>query len=471
MCAAKILFELTGSIAAWKACAVISRLVQDGHEVQTIATAAALQFIGPATLEGLTGRRVRSDMWDRGTAMDHINLVKWADVVVVCPATANTINKLAAGLADDLVGALFLAHDWKKPFLLAPAMNPAMWAHPATRAGVEKLRGWGVKILPVARGRLACGDEGEGRMIEPEEILAAIRESLAPSAVGRVTPRGASVDVAGSVTRPTAKPHRRVLVTAGGTEEPIDGVRTLTNFSTGRTGALLAEHLRAWGCDVTLLRAHRATPPPAGVRGETFVTFADLRGALERLLGGEHFDAVVHAAAVSDYAVAGLRVNGQPLPPGAGKLGTEQKIAIELAPNPKLVDHLRAWSRNPELRVIAFKLTREADAAAARAAVEKLFAHSRADAVVHNDLAAVDAATGRFPATLWRADGTSTALESREALAHAIATLIADNERGGAGAPPSTLTRERRSQEGPAPAGPCAPDEARDPRAEHSPNH
>lgn len=411
MSAAKILFELTGSIAAWKACAVISRLVQEGHEVQTIATSAALQFIGPATLEGLTGRPVRSDMWDRGTAMDHINLVKWADIVVLCPATANTINKLAAGFADDLVGALFLAHDWKKPFLLAPAMNPAMWAHPATRAGADTLRGWGVKVLPVARGRLACGDDGEGRMVEPEEILSAIRAAL-PG-------QGKPAEVSAAL-RP------RVLITAGGTEEPVDGVRTLTNFSTGRTGVLLAEHLRACGCDVTLLRAHRAAPAPTGVRAETYATFADLRDTLERLLGREHFDAVVHAAAVSDYSVAGLRVNGQPLVAGSGKIGTEQDVAIQLAPNPKLVDHLRAWSRNPGLRVVAFKLTRDADRAAAQAAVEKLFAHSRADAVVHNDLAAIDPTTGRFPATLWRADGTSTALESREALAHAIATFVSE---------------------------------------------
>jgi len=438
MCAAKILFELSGSIAAWKACAVISRLVQDGHEVQTIATSAALRFIGPATLEGLTGRPVRSDMWDHGTAMDHINLVKWADVVVLCPATANTINRLAAGLAEDLVGALFLAHDWTKPFLLAPAMNPAMWAHPATRAAVKTLQDWGVRLLPVARGRLACGDEGEGRMIEPDEILTAIRAALpgagAPTMTGGVRPR--------------------VLVTAGGTEEPVDGVRTLTNFSTGRTGVVLAEQLRASGCDVTLLRSHRAAPAGAGVRTETFVTFADLREALERLLAGESYDAVVHAAAVSDYSVAGLRVNGRVHAAGTGKVGTEQDVAIQLAPNPKLVDHLRAWSRNPALRVVAFKLTRGADAATARAAVEKLFAHSQADAVVHNDLDAIDAETGRFPATLWRGDGSSTSLESREALAHAVATFVFETGLGGAGAPPSTLARERGSVEGPAPAGP-----------------
>lgn len=247
-------------------------------------------------------------------------------------------------------------------------------------------------------------------MIEPEEILAAIRAAL-PGAPAPSSP---------------VAPRRRVLVTAGGTEEPVDGVRTLTNFSTGRTGALLAEHLRASGCEVTLLRSPRAAPAPTGVRSESFVTFADLRAALERLLGGESFDAIVHAAAVSDYSVAGVRVNGQPLAPGAGKIGTEQDVAIQLVPNPKLVDHLRAWSCNPTLRVVAFKLTRGADAAGAQAAVEKLFAHSRADAVVHNDLDAVDPQSGRFPATLWRAGGPGESLESREALAHAIAKLVSE---------------------------------------------
>lgn len=405
MCAANILVKLSGSIAAWKACAVISRLVQDGHQVQTVATSAALRFIGPATLEGLTGRPVRSDLWEQGAAMEHINLVKWADLVLLCPATANTINRLAAGLADDLVGALFLAHDRTKPYLLAPAMNPAMWSHPATKAGLDILRAWGVRILPVGRGRLACGDEGEGRMIEPEEIVAAVRSALQPAAAGAV---------------------RRILVTSGGTEEPIDGVRTLSNFSTGRTGALIADHLRAAGHEVTLLRARRAAPAGPGVRSETFTSFAELRDMLQRLLGSEAFDAVVHAAAVGDYGVDGVVADGRPVLHGEGKIGTHREVTIRLTPNPKLVDGLRGWSRNPGLRVVAFKLTRGADAAEARAAVEKLFAHARADAVVHNDLAAQDAATGRFPATFWRPDGASEPLDSRAALAAAVGRFVSE---------------------------------------------
>jgi phosphopantothenoylcysteine decarboxylase/phosphopantothenate--cysteine ligase len=227
MCAARILFKLSGSISAWKACAVISKLVQDGHEVQTVATEAALRFVGAATLEGLTGRAVASDLWEAGAAMEHINLVKWADVVVLCPATANTINKLAAGSGEDLVGALFLAHDWHKPYLLAPAMNPAMWSHPATIESVDRLKSWGVRVLPVGSGRLACGDEGEGRLLEPEILLAHIR-----AAIGQQHPPANIL---------------RVLITSGGTEEAVDGVRTLGNFSTGRTGAMIAEGFSAAG--------------------------------------------------------------------------------------------------------------------------------------------------------------------------------------------------------------------------------
>ena len=408
MCAARILFKLSGSIAAWKACAVISRLVREGHEVRALATESALRFIGPATLEGLTGQPVRSDMWEPGTAMEHINLVKWADMVVLCPATANTINHLAAGLADDLLGALFLARDPRKPYLVAPAMNPAMWVHPATQAGVETLRRWGVTILPVASGRMACGDEGEGRLIEPEAILAAINAALGSGAAA-----------------PQAGGRRvRVLVTAGGTEEPVDGVRTLSNFSTGRTGVLLAEQLRAHGCEVTLLRAERAVAPGPGIQCEIFRSFADLSRALQRKLGSEDYDAVVQAAAVSDFSVAALQVDGREISPGRGKVGAARDFSIRLAPNPKLIDVLRTWSRNPRVRVVGFKLTRGADAAAARSAVEALFAHSKADAVIHNDLESIDRQSGRFPGTLWRADGSSEALASREEVAHAVARFI-----------------------------------------------
>ena len=153
----RLLFFLTGSISCYKACFAISRLVQAGIEVRTVATPAALQFVGKATLEGLTGQPVASDMWEPGRAMEHINLARWADLALVAPATANTLNRLANGLADDLVGSLFLAWELqKKPWWVAPAMNVAMFEHPLTQASLGKLSSLGVRVLPTGSGPLAA---------------------------------------------------------------------------------------------------------------------------------------------------------------------------------------------------------------------------------------------------------------------------------------------------------------------------
>jgi phosphopantothenoylcysteine decarboxylase/phosphopantothenate--cysteine ligase len=380
MSGSNLLFIFTGSIACYKACDALSRLVQRGHRVRTVATDAALKFVGPATLEGLTRAPVATDMFAPRTALDHIELTRWADAVVVCPATAHTINRFAAGLADDLPGALFLAHDRRKPWLVAPAMNPAMWAHPATGAAVEKLRGWGVRFLPVGTGRTACGEEGEGRLAEPDVIVAGVEAALA---------------------RPARR--LRVLVTSGGTAEPIDGVRVLTNTSTGRTGAALAEHFARCGHAVVLLRARTAAPTVSAGREEVFDSFADLDAALTRLLGAERFDAIIHAAAVSDFGVEPVVVAGGVQSAGAAKLDSRSSPLLRLRPHPKLVDGLRARSSAP-LRVVAFKLTRGADAAAAQAAVAALFAHSGADFVVHNDLAA-RADGEKFPAEVYKPGG------------------------------------------------------------------
>src|SRR5208283_303291 len=179
MSASNIVFVLTGSIAGYKACDAISRLVKQGHRVRAVATESALRFVGAATLEGLTGERVLTNIFEPGAALEHIQLTRWADAVVVCPASANTLNRFAAGLADDLTGALFLAHDRSKPFLVAPAMNPAMWSHPATRETVAKLGRWGVHFIPVGEGRTACGELGEGRMAEPPAVVAAVEAALA----------------------------------------------------------------------------------------------------------------------------------------------------------------------------------------------------------------------------------------------------------------------------------------------------
>lgn len=175
----KILFQLTGSIACYKACSVISKLVQNGFEVQTVCTSNALKFIGKSTLEGLTHRPVYVDMFEEKFALEHIELTKWLDLAIICPASANIINKLASGIADDYVSTIFLAFDFSKPYLIAPAMNKNMLEHPATQKSIKTLESWGVKVLKTGSGFLACGDKGEGRLLEPEiiykEILKAIK--------------------------------------------------------------------------------------------------------------------------------------------------------------------------------------------------------------------------------------------------------------------------------------------------------
>lgn len=172
----KILFQLTGSIACFKACSLISSLIKDGHDVQTVATKSALEFVGLATLEGLTGKACLTDMYAPGRPMDHIDLAREADLILLCPATANTLNKLANGIADDLVGALFLANNFKKPYWIAPAMNTEMYQHPATQRSIAMLKEWGARVFDTNEGRLACGEEGLGKMKEPEEILSEIRQ-------------------------------------------------------------------------------------------------------------------------------------------------------------------------------------------------------------------------------------------------------------------------------------------------------
>ena len=398
---ANILFILSGSIACYKACDAISQLVQRGHAVRAVATEAALKFVGTATLEGLTRAKVATDIFAPGEALDHITLARWADLTIVCPATANTLNRMAAGLGDDLAGALLLAHDRAKPLLVAPAMNPAMWTHPATVAAVERLGGWGVRFVQPGAGRTACGEVGEGRLAEPDEIVAAIEN-------------------AGS------KPVRRlrVLVTSGGTTEPIDGVRVLSNVSTGATGALIADQFAAAGHEVRLLRAQQAERPREAIAQETFSSFAELDAALARCLAAEHFDVVVHAAAVSDFSVASIEADGVSVSPGTGKIPSSSAPIIRLQRNPKLLDRVRSRSRNGAVTVVAFKLTRDADAATAAQAVETILGSGAADYVVHNDLGHRQP-DGSFPAAIWQAGhGVVRRCPDRLTLARTLVHLV-----------------------------------------------
>jgi phosphopantothenoylcysteine decarboxylase / phosphopantothenate---cysteine ligase len=404
----KILFKLSGSIACFKAAALISKLVQAGFEVQTVATSSALKFVGEATLEGLTGKKVLSDTFERGDLMGHINWAKWADLVIVCPATANTINKLANGIGDDLVTTLFLAHDFKKPYLVAPAMNTRMIEHPATQDSLAKLRSFGVEILEPSAGTLACGDVGNGRLIEPEDALAQIQKSLAV----------ASLDQKFAADESKA-PQKRILITSGGTREPIDGVRSIANISTGETGAVIADHLADVGHDVTLLHASGSRLPKNAVNLKPYVTFADLDAALKGELAS-HYDAVIHLAAVSDYSIDSIELDGK-----KQKASTELKVSsqaamkLNLKRNPKLIDSLREYSLNKDIKIVAFKLTTNANAEAIQEKVEALLKASTSNLLVHNDSAAISKAMHKatiYGSTAIPLTQTKTKLELAENL-------------------------------------------------------
>jgi phosphopantothenoylcysteine decarboxylase / phosphopantothenate---cysteine ligase len=381
----EVLFQLSGSIAAYKACHVVSRLVQAGCTVQTVATPAALQFVGPATLEGLTGRPVATDTFEPGSLMDHIHLIRRADLVVLCPATANSINRLAAGIADDLIGTMFLAHDFRVPYVVVPAMNAAMYDHPATRLAIDRLRGWGLAFIDPSAGSLACGEIGPGRLAEPEDILADLLDRLRIS-----TPAPA-----------TAPARGQVLITSGGTKVPIDGVRSITNTSTGATGAALATHFAGSGFDVTLLHAGDAIVPELAAGSMTlrpFTTFDDLADALDEVLTGGSFDAIIHLAAVSDYDLDHLAVDGRPVTLDAsGKIGTGDVMEIHLKRNPKLLAQLKDLAGGNPV-VVGFKLTSGATSEQRNEAVRAVA--NGTDLVVHNDVTELDG--GRRRATVYR---------------------------------------------------------------------
>lgn len=426
MTSARILFQLTGSIAAFKACQAISRLVQDGFEVQTVASAAALRFVGPATLEGLTARPVATEVFADGAHMDHINLIRWADVAVLCPASANTINKLASGLGDDLISTLFLAHRFDKPYLVVPAMNTAMFQHPATQRSLRQLREWGLEVLGTGAGALACGEVGEGRLLEPDAIVAAIRAAVAVPAAPRVAPPPDPSSGSGDG-------RLDVVVTSGGTIVPIDGVRSIGNTSSGATGATIATVLAAHGHRVTLIHAAGAELPSPAAEGPSpdaegnvslvpYTTVSDLAAALEHELGRGTADAVIHLAAVSDYVVEALEVDGERRAPDAAtKLPSGHDVTVHLKPTPKLLHRLREQAGAP-IVVVGFKLTNGADEPARREAVATIVPF--ADLVVHNDLSEID--RDRHPATLYRGSEVVARVSSKRELAEALERAIVE---------------------------------------------
>ena len=290
---ARVLVGITGGIAAYKACDLVRRLVKGGHEVVPLVTPGADRFVRADTFFALARRSPAEDLYAHLTR---------ADLLVVAPLTANTLAKLAHGLADNLVAEAALAH--RGPVLLAPAMNPRMWANAATQANLETVRSRGAEIVGPDEGETAEGECGLGRMAEPEEIYRRCRELL-----------GETDSLAG----------RRVLVSAGGTREPLDAVRFLGNRSSGRMGVALAEEARKRGAEVTLLAANLGVPAPPGVE---VVEAPTAQAMLEHALAHSDADLVLMAAAVADYRPADVTDEKRPKDDDAWEVTLEPTIDV-----------------------------------------------------------------------------------------------------------------------------------------------
>ena len=281
----RIVLGVSGGIAAYKACDLVSRLKKRGAQVRVVLTKHACEFVPPLTFETLSGNPAYTDAFDRKFEIEHVALAKWADAMVVAPATANALAKMAAGIADDLLTTTLLAVT--APVVAAPAMNAAMWRHPATRANAALLRSRGVRFVGPASGHLACGDDDVGRMSEPEAIVEALEALFAEG--GRV---GAARDLSG----------RRILVTAGPTVERIDPVRFITNRSTGKMGYAIAAAAARRGAEVVLVSGPVSLPCPDGVERVSVESSRELCDAVLGRAGD--CDAVIQAAAPADFTPA-----------------------------------------------------------------------------------------------------------------------------------------------------------------------
>ena len=277
----RVVLGVSGGIAAYKACELLRRLTESGHDVTVVPTAAALEFVGAPTWAALSGKPVASDVWHDVHQVPHVRIGQAADLVLVAPATADVLAKAAHGLADDLLSNTLLTA--RCPVVFAPAMHTEMWEHPATQENVATLRRRGALVIEPAEGRLTGADTGKGRFPEPAEIFEVGRDVLARARSANL------LDLAG----------RHVLVSAGGTREYLDPVRFLGNRSSGRQGYALARAAAARGAEVTLAAANVSLPDPAGVKVVHVETTAKLRDAV--LAGTSTADAVVMAAAPADY--------------------------------------------------------------------------------------------------------------------------------------------------------------------------
>ncbi|MCS5713015.1 bifunctional phosphopantothenoylcysteine decarboxylase/phosphopantothenate--cysteine ligase CoaBC [Herbiconiux sp. CPCC 205716] len=333
-----IVVGITGGIAAYKAVNVIRGLVLAGHDVHVVATEHALKFVGRPTLEAISRNLVSTDLYDGVAQVRHVAIGQAADLVVIAPATANTIAKLAAGLADDLLGNTVLAS--RAPLVIAPAMHTEMWQNPATVANVATLRSRGVHLVGPASGQLTGSDSGVGRMAEPDEIVARALEVAAGAATFAVPGGSRAGDGSASIRDLEG---RRVLVTAGGTREPLDPVRYIGNRSSGKQGVAIATAARDRGAHVTLIAAHVEVELPEGVDVVRVETAAELLAATTT--AAPENDLTVMAAAVSDYRPVSVSESK------IKKTATGERLTLDLVQNPDILATISAGPRDGRLVV------------------------------------------------------------------------------------------------------------------------
>jgi phosphopantothenoylcysteine decarboxylase/phosphopantothenate--cysteine ligase len=344
----KIILGVTGGIAAYKAAELVRELVRSGAEVFVVMTHSAQAFITPLTFQTLSGNRVTSELFSltEESEIGHISLADRAELLVIAPATANVIGKIAAGIADDMLTTIVMAT--KAPVLLAPAMNVHMWENPICQENIQKLRGRGLHFIDPEAGELACGYEGKGRLAEIPAIVEEIHSILSPK------------DLSGET----------LLVTAGPTEEPIDPVRFLSNRSSGKMGFAVARAARRWGAQVILVSGPSALPVPPGVKFIPVRTAAEMREAVLGSLPGVSM--LVMAAAVSDYRPRGTS------PEKIKKSRAELTLPLEL--NPDILHE--AGQRKEKRLLIGFAAETESLLANAR----KKLAEKNLDLIVANDV-------------------------------------------------------------------------------------
>lgn len=347
----RVVLGVSGGIAAYKAIDILRQLVKRGVEVRVIMTEHATEFVHPRSFAVLSEHEVEVRQWSRPTepGVNHVGLSHWADLLLIAPATANCLAKMAAGIADDALSTYHLAH--RRTVLVAPAMNTIMWQHPATQEALSKLRSRDVQVVPPGSGDLACGDEGEGRLAEVDDIV--------DHALHLLPARGALAGL-------------KVVVTAGPTREAVDMVRVLSNRSSGRMGVAIAQEAADMGAEVVLVHGPISVPRPLGVTSIAVDSAVEMQGVLDTHIGDA--DALFMAAAVADF---------RPANPATGKLDRRAgAAAIELEPVPDIAAGIGSRDERPYLVVFSAE-----DGANQKRALAKMKAKG-ADAVVLNDISA-----------------------------------------------------------------------------------